>query len=40
MFAADAKSVDELRKPKFSSKYLIQHVSQKLIPAVKEWEKQ
>eukprot|EP00195_Chlamydomonas_chlamydogama_P015240 CAMPEP_0202891444 /NCGR_PEP_ID=MMETSP1392-20130828/1487_1 /ASSEMBLY_ACC=CAM_ASM_000868 /TAXON_ID=225041 /ORGANISM="Chlamydomonas chlamydogama, Strain SAG 11-48b" /LENGTH=576 /DNA_ID=CAMNT_0049575191 /DNA_START=182 /DNA_END=1912 /DNA_ORIENTATION=- len=39
-FAADAKSVDELRKPKFTSKYLIQHVSQKLIPAVKEWEKQ
>lgn len=39
-FAADAKSLDELRKPKFSSKYLIQHVSQKLIPAVKEWEKQ
>jgi len=38
-FAADAKSLDELRKPKFSSKYLIQHVSQKLIPAVKEWEK-
>lgn len=39
-YAADAKSVDEMRKPKFSSKYLIQHVSQKLIPAVKEWEKQ
>jgi len=38
-FAADAKSLDELRKPKFSSKYLIQHVSQRLIPAVKEWEK-
>nr|CAI34836.1 ATP synthase alpha chain, mitochondrial precursor [Polytomella sp. Pringsheim 198.80] len=38
-FAADAKALDELRKPKFSSKYLIQHVSQKLIPAVKEWEK-
>mmetsp|Transcript_1046 Transcript_1046/g.2850 ORF Transcript_1046/g.2850 Transcript_1046/m.2850 type:complete len:575 (-) Transcript_1046:269-1993(-) len=39
-FAAEAKSLDELRKPKFSSKYLIQHVSQRLIPAVKEWEKQ
>ncbi|KAG1674934.1 hypothetical protein FOA52_014727 [Chlamydomonas sp. UWO 241] len=38
-FAADAKPLDELRKPKFSSKYLIQHVSQRLIPAVKEWEK-
>jgi F-type H+-transporting ATPase subunit alpha len=30
-FAADAKSLDELRKPKFSSKYLIQHVSQRLM---------
>ncbi|GFH13446.1 ATP synthase subunit alpha, partial [Haematococcus lacustris] len=29
----------EALKPKFSSKYLIQHVSQKLIPAVKEFEK-
>lgn len=28
-----------MRRPKFSSKYLIQHISQKLIPAVKEWEK-
>ncbi|KIY99795.1 F-type H+-transporting ATPase subunit alpha [Monoraphidium neglectum] len=28
-----------MRKPKFSSKYLIQHISNKLIPAVKEWEK-
>lgn len=39
-YAADSKSLDEMRRPKFSSKYLIQHVSQKLIPAVKEWEKQ
>lgn len=39
-FASDAKALDELRKPKFSSKYVIQHVAQKLIPAVKEWEKQ
>ncbi|GIL48654.1 hypothetical protein Vafri_5125 [Volvox africanus] len=39
-FAADAKALDELRKPKFTSKYLINHVSEKLIPAVKEWEKQ
>jgi F-type H+-transporting ATPase subunit alpha len=38
-FSADAKALDELRKPKFSSKYLINHVSSKLIPAVKEWEK-
>jgi hypothetical protein len=38
-FAVDAKALDELRKPKFSSKYLINNVSQKLIPAVKEWEK-
>jgi len=38
-YAADAKALDEMRRPKFSSKYLIQHVSQKLIPAVKEWEK-
>lgn len=38
-FASDSKSLDELRRPKFSSKYLIQHVSNKLIPAVKEWEK-
>lgn len=38
-YAADAKSLDEMRRPKFSSKYLIQHISQKLIPAVKEWEK-
>mmetsp|Transcript_17340 Transcript_17340/g.29653 ORF Transcript_17340/g.29653 Transcript_17340/m.29653 type:complete len:561 (-) Transcript_17340:256-1938(-) len=30
----------EALKPKFSSKYLIQHVSEKLIPAVKEFEKQ
>lgn len=30
-FAADAKPLDELRKPKFSSKYLIQHVSQRLM---------
>jgi proton translocating ATP synthase F1 alpha subunit len=36
--ATDAKSIDELRKPKFSSKYLIQHIQQRLIPAVKEWE--
>ena len=28
-----------MRRPKFSSKYLIQHISNKLIPAVKEWEK-
>ena len=39
-YAADGKALDELRKPKFTSKYLIQHVSEKLIPAVKEWEKQ
>ncbi|KAG2422090.1 hypothetical protein HXX76_013569 [Chlamydomonas incerta] len=39
-FASDAKALDELRKPKFTSKYLINHVSEKLIPAVKEWEKQ
>lgn len=38
-YAADAKSLDEMRRPKFSSKYLIQHISNKLIPAVKEWEK-
>lgn len=38
-FAAEAKPLDEMRRPKFSSKYLIQHISQKLIPAVKEWEK-
>jgi F-type H+-transporting ATPase subunit alpha len=38
-FAADA-SIDEMRKPKFTSKYLIEHVTSKLIPAVKEWEKQ
>jgi len=38
-FATEAKSLDELRKPKFTSKYLIQHISQRLIPAVKEWEK-
>ncbi|KAG2496881.1 hypothetical protein HYH03_005280 [Edaphochlamys debaryana] len=38
-FASDAKALDELRKPKFTSKYLINHVSEKLIPAVKEWEK-
>lgn len=30
----------EALKPKFSSKYLIEHVSTKLIPAVKEFEKQ
>ncbi len=30
----------EALKPKFTSKYLIQHVSEKLIPAVKEFEKQ
>uniref|UniRef100_A0A7S3QY98 ATP synthase subunit alpha n=1 Tax=Dunaliella tertiolecta TaxID=3047 RepID=A0A7S3QY98_DUNTE len=30
----------EALKPKFSSKYLIEHVSSKLIPAVKEFEKQ
>jgi F-type H+-transporting ATPase subunit alpha len=34
-YAADAKSLDELRKPKFTSKYLINHVSEKLIPAVR-----
>ena len=34
-FAADSKSLDELRKPKFTSKYLINHVSEKLIPAVR-----
>jgi F0F1-type ATP synthase alpha subunit len=28
-----------MRRPKFSSKYLINHISNKLIPAVKEWEK-
>lgn len=40
-FATEADaSVDELRKPKFSSKYLINHISAKLIPTVKEWEKQ
>ncbi|GFR46733.1 hypothetical protein Agub_g8356 [Astrephomene gubernaculifera] len=39
-FASDAKALDELRKPKFTSKYLINHVSERLIPAVKEWEKQ
>lgn len=39
-YASDSKGLDELRKPKFTSKYLIQHVSEKLIPAVKEWEKQ
>lgn len=38
-YATDA-SLDEMRRPKFSSKYLINHISQKLIPAVKEWEKQ
>ncbi|WIA29192.1 hypothetical protein OEZ86_011703 [Tetradesmus obliquus] len=38
-FAAEAKPLDEMRRPKFSSKYLIQHISTKLIPAVKEWEK-
>eukprot|EP00798_Chlamydomonas_sp_ICE-L_P022274 gene22274-29349_t len=37
---AGFSSEAEIRKPKFSSKYLIQHISQKLIPAVKEWEKQ
>ena len=30
----------EALKPKFSSKYLIEHVSSRLIPAVKEFEKQ
>ncbi|GBF89173.1 ATP synthase F1 subunit alpha, mitochondrial [Raphidocelis subcapitata] len=38
-FAAEAKPLDEMRRPKFSSKYLINHISNKLIPAVKEWEK-
>lgn len=39
-YAVDAKALDELKRPKFTSKYLIQHVGSKLIPAVKEWEKQ
>jgi F0F1-type ATP synthase alpha subunit len=38
-YAADSKALDEMRRPKFSSKYLIEHISNKLIPAVKEWEK-
>eukprot|EP00877_Chromochloris_zofingiensis_P000209 jgi/Chrzof1/10189/Cz04g32030.t1_ATPA2 len=38
-FASDAKSLEEMRRPKLSSKYLIEHISNKLIPAVKEWEK-
>ena len=27
-----------MRRPKFTSKYLIEHISSKLIPAVKQWE--
>jgi len=37
-FAAEAKALDEMRRPKFTSKYLIEHISSKLIPAVKQWE--
>lgn len=39
MISAARTYAAEALKPKFSSKYLIQHVSQKLIPAVKEFEK-
>ncbi len=40
MLTAARTYAAEALKPKFSSKYLIQHVSEKLIPAVKEFEKQ